>query len=86
MFDVGLQLYSVEAPTYAPTYKLTVVYGDTGALVRRQNVASVTATQEAAHCVHTLVVTFATAWVLALVNVCVCERGREGYWLGFRYS
>lgn len=58
------------------TLKLTVVYRDTGALVRRQDVAAVTATQEAAHCVHTLVVAHAAAGVLTLIHVCmsVCER------------
>lgn len=57
------------------TLKLTVVYRDTGALVRRQDVAAVTATQEAAHCVHTLVVAHAAAGVFTLIHVCmsVCE-------------
>lgn len=57
--------------------KLTVVYRDAGVLVRRQYVAAATATQEAAHCVHTLVVTRAAAWVLTLINVCVYEREKE---------
>lgn len=53
-------------------YKLTVVYRDAGALVRCEYVASVTATQEAAHRVHTLMVTHAAAvWELTLINVCM---------------
>lgn len=45
------------------------MHGDAGAVVRCQNVAAATATQEAPHCVHTLVVTRAVAWVLTLINV-----------------
>lgn len=52
------------------------MYGDAGALVRRQNVAAATATQEAAHRVHTLMVTHAAVWVLTLINICVYERAK----------
>lgn len=57
--------------------KLTVVRGDAGVLVRCQDVATATATQEAAHCVHTLMVTHAAVPLLTLIDVCVCERKKE---------
>ena len=51
------------------SYRLTVVDGDAGVSVRRQNVAAVTAAKEAADCVHTLVVALVAAWVFTLVDV-----------------
>lgn len=56
------------------TRKLTVVQWDAGVLVRGQYEAAATVTQEAAHCVHTFVVTHVAAGVFALINVCVFER------------
>lgn len=60
--------------THTHTDTLTVVYWDAGVLVRCQDEAAATATQKAAHCVDTLMVTHVAAWVLTLINVCVFER------------
>lgn len=57
--------------------RLTVVHGDARVSVRCQNVAAVTATQEAADCVHTLMVTHVATWLLTLIDVCVCDRERK---------
>lgn len=54
--------------------KLTVVHGDAGVFVGRQDVAAATTAQEASHCVHTLVVTHVAAWEFTLINICVFEK------------
>lgn len=50
------------------------MYRDAGVLVRCEYVAAATATQEAAHCVHTVMVTHAAARVLTLINVQTVRR------------
>lgn len=53
------------------------MHGDAGVSVRGQNVAAVTATQEAAGCVHTLMVARVASWLFTLIDVCVCDRERQ---------
>lgn len=59
--------------------RLTVVHRDAGVSVSCQNVAAVTATQEATHCVHTLMVAHVAARLFTLIDVCVCERERKKF-------
>lgn len=50
------------------------MYGDAGALVRCQYVTTVTAAEEAAHCVHALMVTRVAVRMLALIYVQTVRR------------
>lgn len=57
--------------------RLTAIQRDAGASVRGQNVATDTATHEAADRVHTLMVAHVAAWLFTLIDICMFQRERK---------